>query len=136
MDVSTVFHEVLHAIENSQLNYAITKTPFSANIAIKRSFVQFYDDTPKNEKQIKVKNDPSEENYNLKEELKLVINQKETLESLFETENKKVKALESELDQLKETVKKEKSLSNSNFKMQKAEINELSKTVKNLEEKL
>ena len=65
-----------------------------------------------------------------------MINQKETLESLFETENKKVKALESELDQLKETVKKEKSLSNSNFKMQKSEINELSKTVKNLEEKL
>ena len=44
MDVSKVFTEVLNKIEESNLNYVIHhKTPFSAKISLKRSFVKFFD---------------------------------------------------------------------------------------------
>ena len=43
MEASTVFKEILNKVETSQLNYLISKTPFSANIAIKSSFIKYHD---------------------------------------------------------------------------------------------
>ena len=138
MDVSTVFQNVLHAIENSKLNYVITKTPFSASIALKRSFVKFYDDTPntKNVMQIDLKKEPLEDNHDLNEKLRVLVGQMEKLESLAESKNLKMMSLQTELDQAREDFKKEKNAFHSKIRTQKSEIEELSKTVKNLEEKV
>ena len=44
MDVTQVFNELINKVEKSNLNYIIhNKTPFSAQISIKRSFVNFFD---------------------------------------------------------------------------------------------
>ena len=44
MDVTQVFNELITKVEKSNLNYIIhNKTPFSAQISIKRSFVNFFD---------------------------------------------------------------------------------------------
>ena len=43
MDASTIFKQLINMIENSKLNYVINKTPFSANISIKRSFIKYFD---------------------------------------------------------------------------------------------
>ena len=43
MEASQRFKNLLHQIENSKLNYVITKTPFSANISVKRSLIKFHD---------------------------------------------------------------------------------------------
>ena len=136
MDVSTVFKEVLHAVENSMLNYQITKTPFSANIAIKRSFVKFHGETPETEIKTRVKTEPSSDYKELDEKLKSLTNQKGDLEINLESEKMKVKALESELDRVKAELKNEKNLSNSKFKNQNSEINEMSNTIEILEEKI
>ena len=44
MDVTQLFNEVIRKIEESTLNYIIHhKTPFSAQISLKRSFVKYFD---------------------------------------------------------------------------------------------
>ena len=43
MAAHIVFNEVLSEIEASQLNYVITKTPLSASVAIKSSFIKYFD---------------------------------------------------------------------------------------------
>ena len=40
MDASLVFDSIIRSIEDSQLNYAISRTAFSASISIKCSFLK------------------------------------------------------------------------------------------------
>ena len=40
MEASRIFHNILNTIENSNLNYLIQKTPFSAHISLKSSLIQ------------------------------------------------------------------------------------------------
>ena len=42
MDASEVFKAILQSIESSSLNYSLSKTPFSANISLKCSFIKRY----------------------------------------------------------------------------------------------
>ena len=53
MAASKKFTELWDKIENSNLNYVISKTSFSANISVKSSFVKYYEDF--SEKEINVK---------------------------------------------------------------------------------
>ena len=43
MNARKIFGDILNQVEASKLNYFISKTPFSANISLKCSFVQFHD---------------------------------------------------------------------------------------------
>jgi hypothetical protein len=38
MDASKIFESVLNCVEESRLNFLLTRTPFSATICLKRSF--------------------------------------------------------------------------------------------------
>ena len=40
MDTTTIFYNLLKSIEDSNLNYALNKTPFSAGISIKSLFIK------------------------------------------------------------------------------------------------
>ena len=44
MAANLIFNDVINCIENSQINYIIHKTPFSANISIKCSFIKKFGD--------------------------------------------------------------------------------------------
>ena len=46
MDTTKVFNEVIKQVEDSKLNYVIQKTPFSAQISIKRSLIKFHGNPP------------------------------------------------------------------------------------------
>ena len=45
MDANTIFKEILAVVENSSLNHFIYKTPFSATISLKSSFVKYFSDS-------------------------------------------------------------------------------------------
>ena len=101
MEASQRFKNLLHQIENSKLNYVITKTPFSANISVKRSLIKFHDeDISENRKDVKQE---IFANGNAKQDLRLeeVLKQNERLQELFKEQNSKVKAAESEVASLK-----------------------------------
>ena len=53
MDASKSFQELMNQIENSKLNYVIHKTPFSANISVKRSFIKYHDESSEKETEVK-----------------------------------------------------------------------------------
>ena len=146
MDANTIFKTVLHQIESSHLNYAITKTPFSASISLRSSFVKRFDKCEQNQdhdmnhgltvKSAKVKSEPADDKPKINEELKIVRRQKDDLEALLKSEKVKVETLERELSKVKEEIRSEKSASNSRFKNFTSEISALSLSNKNLEEKL
>ena len=46
------FNDVIKCVENSNLNYYINKTPFSANIAIKSSFIKRFEETSLSEPKV------------------------------------------------------------------------------------
>ena len=80
MEPNKIFNDVLKTIETSNLNYSMTKTPFSAMVSIKSSFVNRFGvpqvEKSKTNKIIKTEKDSEEinqlkaENLKLKEELK------------------------------------------------------------------
>ena len=43
MEAAKVFKQLIRKIESSQLNYKISKTPLSATISVKSSFVKHWD---------------------------------------------------------------------------------------------
>ena len=85
MDVSRMFQEVLEKIEHSNLNYTMLKTPFSANISIKRSLIKFHDESlpKKTYYQEKVKETPS---FELNENMRNAVDQNENLKNLLKQE--------------------------------------------------
>ena len=60
MDASIIFNELIHKIEKSKLNYIISKTPFSAQISIKRSFVKFFAPPSQIQAEATLKQDPAD----------------------------------------------------------------------------
>ena len=80
MDSMTVFNALIQTIETSNLNYCMNKTPFSARISIKSSFINRFDNQQTFER------DPSQ--LNLKEKL--------------DFQEKKIFQLESELSKPQE----------------------------------
>ena len=120
MEASRTFNELINKIENSQLNFKISKTPFSAHISLKSSFIRYYDQKPApvsqhcenvNNQLLKVAN---EENINLENSLK--------------QERVKVKSLETQLGELRDEmlkIKKEKNILNSSLKVSSTELEEV-----------
>ena len=121
MEASTVFKEILNKVETSQLNYLISKTPFSANIAIKSSFIKYHDapslKVPRKDESEKT----SFENLKYSRDLVKLKEQNMKLEDLLQIEKKKVKSLEDQIGEFRENlldIKKDKHDLNAHLKTQ------------------
>ena len=102
MDAALQFRELLNQIENSKLNYVITRTPFSANISIKRSLIKFHDKKSSEKEELGVKEEiQTDENVELKNKLVNVSEQNIMFQELLRQQTEKVKALESEMVNLR-----------------------------------
>ena len=109
MDANIIFNHLLNQIEKSQLNFSITKTPFSATISLKSSFIKRFNSSVINQEEVKQKasvddvddniiNDLKSENKKMKTELKnleeTVTNQKLALDEQFKRVKDALKATE------------------------------------------
>ena len=102
MDVTQTFNEVLSKIEQSTLNYIIHhKTPFSAQISLKRSFVKYFDAGPSvvvaNRDKNRIKDEPSDVKSEVTKDLEVAKLKITQLENILEKERSTVKALQGEL---------------------------------------
>ena len=68
MEATATFNSVIDFVENSNLNYFINKTPFSAIISIKSSFIKRFEDASKHVKVNKIKEAEEESVEKLKNE--------------------------------------------------------------------
>ena len=142
MEASRVFNELIYKIENSQLNFKISKTPFSANLSIKSSFVK-YQFVKEDTKHLELGTYYSEkdEKPNLDEvkvsnALKKLQEEKDNLEDILKQERSRVKTLEAELGESREEIlktKKEKNSLNSSLKSCKSELDCMKEVNKQME---
>ena len=160
MDANKIFKDVLEVVENCTLNHSIYKTPFSAIISLKSSFVKYYSDSQSEHevKNINRKESNSEstrmlnnaniemkaqikELENIVEEQKLMIEEK-TKKAFTEKETRECKAAEFQAEVLKlksenEQLEKKAKLAltdSDKFKMEKDQVvKNLKSCKKNLE---
>ena len=118
MDATRSFKELTEQIENSKLNYVITKTPFSANISIRRSFIRYHFDSS-----VKETNEVKEETLThpqkneideLKSRILGVLSENEKLQEFLKEQTAKVTNLEENLrDSREELVSVRKEMTSS-----------------------
>ena len=131
MEASQIYNDLINKIETSQLNYKISKTPFSANVSIKCSLIKYHfdkKDAPHSEIGNYSVKDEKLEAIKLSDDLKSVREEKEQLEYFLKQERSKVKSLEAELEEFRDKVlaiKKEKHSLNSNIKTYKTELDSM-----------
>ena len=133
MDARKVYDNVIHFVEKSCLNYSILRTPLSAKISIKSSFIKRFNDVPGSDLNVAVNREEEtiskkllEENAELKEKLYLVeaelekvtnlekqieeaTREKEEFENLYVNERIKSKDLENQIGDLKSDLVKVRS---------------------------
>ena len=151
MDASRTFKDLLDKIEKSKLNYVIHKTPFSANISIKSSFIKWFGASDVIENSDEAGDEDSGdltnlENSKLKEQLVAARENQNNLEELLNHETNKVKKLEADIGQYREeilTVKRDRKESSSNLKELKSvnknlelKVSKMAKCITDLEEKV
>ena len=114
MAASLVYMNLLRSIEDSQLNYSMSRTPFSATISLKSSFLKRF---PPNihDVQIKKKEEANEEvkvkhklNETFEEDRKMMIAEIERLQKAYDVEKHKSAALELEIAEFRNEVLKVK----------------------------
>ena len=93
MEANKIFNDILHYVENSRLNFSMSRTPFSATISLKRSFIDdkqsVYSKTQLSRSELETTVDKlTADNEEMKMKLKKVEN------DFYEAEQKKVKAEE------------------------------------------
>ena len=130
MEATKVFKKLLNEIESSQLNYVINKTPFTATIVLKSSFIKYFNQPTTSGEYIAVKTEPENklENDDFNKKLVNIKKEKETLESMLQSERHNVKALENEIGGFREElliVKKEKHELEAQLKRQKKKASEI-----------
>ena len=145
MDASRIFNDLLNQVESSGLNYIINRTPFSANISIKRTFIKLFNSPSQTEAIVKP-NKIDLEKIELREKLVVVQEQKDRFEELLRQEHVKFNSLNCEMGKFKEEilcVKKERNSSISKLKTQqnenidtKQQSIEMCRVIKDLEEKV
>ena len=131
MDAYRQFKQLLNQIEDSKLNYVISKTPFSANISVKASFVQFHI-VVDSEKEVNVKEEVKTDK-SVEANSKLVNISKQN--DLLKQEQSRVKVMKCEVENLRgklAEVKKEKDAAKLERKSDKNVLNDLQKKVSEL----
>ena len=129
-----VFNEVLNEIEASKLNYVITKTPFSATIVIKSSFIKYFDQ-PTSAEIVKKEPEAKVENEEISKKLVTMKQENRTLEYMLEIEKNKVKVLEDQEGDFRDEllkIKKEKHESNKQLKTHKTQLSEVKEEQRNI----
>ena len=123
-----MFLNIIKSIEDSKLNYFIIKTPFSATISLKSSFVKrfceasFSDVSYVSEKHKKVR-ELEEENLKLRDEInklkvsyenyrKTPVNKLACMQKLYDDEKERSKTLEVQISEFREEVLKVKKEKN------------------------
>jgi hypothetical protein len=137
MDANKIFSNLLSMVETSHLNYSMNRTPFSATISLKSSFVKYFEEEHQIKRHENLEFLPSEEvhfvkmkeleaeNCELKDKLKkLQVSsdidreklEKEsfTFQKVYDGEKEKVKAAETKISEFREEVLK---IKNENHKM-------------------
>ena len=137
MDVNQLFNEVIRKIEESKLNYIIHhKTPFSAQISLKRSFVKYFDaPTPVFEDitSQNIKDEPSGDASELDKvtkDLDAANAKLDNLENILEKERADFKSLQVELGIYREEalkVKREKKEIKNEIDQNKVQLKTLQK---------
>ena len=113
-----VFQKILQSIENSRLNYSLSKTPFSASISLKCSFIKRFEEHPQeisslspelaSTRDTAVIKELVTENYELKAEVdrlndvsekdqKRLLDEQVTLQEVYENEKVKCKQPENDV---------------------------------------
>ena len=154
-----IFNDVISYVENSNLNYFINKTPFSATISIKSSLIKRHETAPEPGIKFKdsdYKDNLMEENAMLKEKLKFaekaademkeVIEVKKRLESARAVDKEIIKDLEDQIAGFRSeilTVKRDKNKTSQKYKALEEEFalteenrNNLKEENKDLENKV
>ena len=117
MEASKMFCDIITKIENSHLNYRILKTPFSANISIKSSFVKYFDGVEPEHLEIPVKME-EDEIIKLASDLSKAKSEMEKLQEINRQEKTRVSTLEKQIGDYREelvNIKKEKKKLNSDL---------------------
>ena len=104
MDANLVFKTILQQVEASQLNYSLSKTPFSATISLKSSFIKRFKGEPINYELVdanrtdveKLKSENSELKETVKSLKECLASQKEANDEHFIQEKVKSKIVEKE----------------------------------------
>jgi len=108
MDAAQRFNELLSQIENSKLNYVISRTSYSANISVKKSLIKIHDQvSEKKEIQVKEENQTNE-NGVFKTKIDNLLEQNAAIKELLKEKSIKVETLESGLASLQQELLKEK----------------------------
>lgn len=143
MDARTIFNNILHHVETSQLNYSVSKTPFSATISLKCSLVNIWNpgsdkkhlDQSVHEAKIK-KEDIKKRTEEQEDEIKQL---KSTIKSLERTVNDKKSVLEVKSKKVKDSMKSaedEKAELREELLQLKRERNKLKSKNKSLEDEI
>ena len=144
MDATKIYNDLISEIEKSSLNYVMTKTPFSAQISIKRSLIKYFD-SPAHIHEEKEVNEETTENVEmvevtkLKENLAAAEKEKERVEFRLEEEKKKVKTQKETLAQFRDELlqlKSEKKDLKLKLKNQEGQLGDLEKQVIQINEEL
>ena len=134
MDATKIYNDLISEIEKSSLNYVMTKTPFSAQISLKRSLIKYFD-SPKHthgEKDVIEDTTGNVEMTKLREKLAVAEKVKERVEFLLEEEKDKVKSQEETFGRFRYELlqlKSEKKDLKSTLKKQEGELSDLKKKV-------
>ena len=130
-----MFKKLLRNVEDSQLNYAISRTPFSATISLKSSFLNrfphtsqksFHENIDTNNEKIKTvkaeKSDFKDEVDQLEKDREGLMLDHQNMKKLYDKEKSKNEALELEIKSFREEalkIKKEKRQLKENLKLEK-----------------
>ena len=158
MDASPVFVNLLRSIEESQLNYSMSRTPFSATISLKCSFLKRFSESsnissvrnvvPTNNllerhiekleaEKIELKEEVEQLKNTLENDQKRVMDELVYFKEVYEKEKNRSSDLESKIAEFREevlTMKSEKKKLNVNLKSEKEECDALRMKTKVLEE--
>ena len=133
MDANIMFKYLLNQIENSELNFSMTKTPFSATISLKSSFIKRFNSLVVSQEDVKNRAvddvDAILEAENKKK--------KTELQNLEETVANQKVALDEQLKKVKDTLKAaedQKGVFRAELLKVKNERNKLSARLKSLED--
>ena len=107
MNATRTFNYLLNQVENSGLNYAVSKTPFSASISLKSSFVKNYklsaDEQVEICPNVNIKDEKSDvrhktDNFDLKEEIRNLQEEVSKQKDVIEEKSKHIKVIRKDAD--------------------------------------
>ena len=138
MDANHIFQNVIQYIEKSELNYFMSKTPYSANISLKSSFIKSVVEdkiatVDLEEENLRLKKELRNTETTLKETKRLDTNckestfEKERFKNLYEKGKDKIKDLESQIAEFRTELLKLKSCKNKISQKLKANEDNLSR---------